>query len=49
MDFLILKEDNRISSPIACLYYSYYDDRLEVEQTIAANREDIQCVVSSSR
>ena len=46
--FLILKEDDRISSPIACLYYSYYDDRLEVDQTIAANREDIQCVVSSS-
>jgi hypothetical protein len=46
--FLILKEDNRISSPIACLYYSYYDDRLEVDQTIAANREDIQCVVSSN-
>ena len=45
--FLILKEDNRISSPIACLYYSYYNDRLEVEQTIASNREDIQCVVSS--
>ena len=45
--FLILKEDSRISSPIACLYYSYYDDRLEVEQTIAVNREDIQCVVSS--
>ncbi|MGB2460609.1 MAG: acyl-CoA reductase [Flavobacteriaceae bacterium] len=46
--FLILKEDDRISSPIACLYYRYYDDRIEVEQTIAANREDIQCVVSSS-
>ena len=46
--FLILKEDDRISSPIACLYYSYYENRLEVEQTIAANREDIQCVVSSS-
>ena len=45
--FLILKEDNRISSPIACLYYSYYDDFLEVEQTIGFNREDIQCVVSS--
>ena len=45
--FLILKEDNRISSPIACLYYSYYDDFLEVEQTIADNQEDIQCVVST--
>ena len=45
--FLILKEDNRISSPIACLYYSYYEDRVEVEQSIAANRQDIQCVVSS--
>jgi hypothetical protein len=46
--FLLLKEDDRISSPIACLYYSSYHDRLEVEQAIAANREDIQCVVSSS-
>ena len=46
--FLILREDNRISSPIACLYYSYYDDRLEVEQTIADNRENIQCIVSSA-
>ena len=46
--FLILKEDNRISSPIACLYYSYYDDPVEVEQTIADNREHIQCIVSST-
>ena len=46
--FLILKEDDRISSPIACLYYNYYDSQTEVEQVIATNREDIQCVVSSS-
>lgn len=46
--FLILKEDNSISSPIACLYYNHYDNQTEVEQAIAANREDIQCVVSSS-
>ena len=46
--FLILKEDDRISSPIACLYYSYYDDPVEVEQTIADNRENIQCIVSSA-
>ena len=45
---MILKEDNRISSPIACLYYSFYDDRLEVEKTIADNRENIQCIVSSA-
>ena len=45
--FLILKEDNRISSPIACLYYSYYENHIEVEKTIAANRENIQCIVSS--
>ena len=46
--FLILKEDNSISSPISCLYYSYYDNRRELDQAIAANREDIQCVVSSN-
>ena len=45
--FLILKEDNRISSPIACLYYNHYENLIEVEQAIDANREDIQCVVSS--
>ena len=46
--FVILKEDERISSPIACLYYSYYKERSEVDQLISTNREDIQCVVSIS-
>ena len=46
--FVILKEDERISSPIACLYYSYYKERSEVYQLISTNREDIQCVVSTT-
>ena len=46
--FVILKEDERISSPIACLYYSYYNDRSEVDRLISSNREDIQCIVSTT-
>ena len=46
--FVILKEDERISSPIACLYYSYYKERSKVDQLISTNREDIQCVVSTT-
>ncbi|MGB0173203.1 MAG: acyl-CoA reductase, partial [Flavobacteriaceae bacterium] len=46
--FVILKEDERISSPIACLYYSYYKDRSEVDRLISSNREDIQCIVSTT-
>ena len=45
--FIILKEDERISSPIACLYYSYYTDRSEVDHQILTNREKVQCVVST--
>ncbi len=46
--FVILKEDERISSPIACLYYSYFKDRSEVDRLISTNCEDIQCIVSTT-
>ncbi|MDC3079522.1 acyl-CoA reductase [Flavobacteriaceae bacterium] len=46
--FVILKEDERISSPIACLYYSYFKDRSDVDRLISTNYEDIQCIVSTT-
>ena len=46
--FIILKEDERISSPIACLYYSFFKDRSEVDRLISTNCEDIQCIVSTT-
>jgi hypothetical protein len=46
--FLLLKEDERFVSPLAVLYYSYYDDLQSAEQLIAAENDKIQCVVSSA-
>ncbi|KQC29193.1 acyl-CoA reductase [Flagellimonas eckloniae] len=44
--FLILKEDESFSSPIASLFYSYYENETELKQKLEEHRDDIQCVVS---
>jgi hypothetical protein len=44
--FLLLKEDERFVSPLAVLYYSYYNDLAAAEQLIENESEKIQCVVS---
>ncbi len=46
--FLLLKEDERLTSPLAVLYYSYYDDLQSAEQLIDNERSNIQCVVSEA-
>jgi hypothetical protein len=46
--FLLLREDEKFVSPLAVLFYSYYDDLQSVEQLINAEAENIQCVVSSA-
>jgi hypothetical protein len=43
--YLLLKEDNRISSPVSVLYYEYYNSQYAVEQQIELQKEKIQCVV----
>lgn len=45
--FLILKEDAAYASPIACLFYAYYDDLESLQQKLMEDREQIQCVVAS--
>lgn len=45
-NFLILKEDERLASPLAVLFYSYYDDLGSAEKQLNAEAENIQCVVS---
>ncbi|MGF7077946.1 acyl-CoA reductase [Mucilaginibacter sp. UYCu711] len=47
-NFLILKEDERLTSPLAVLYYSYYDDLASVEKQLNTDAENIQCVVSTA-
>ncbi len=44
--FLILKEDESFSSPIASLFYEYYEGREQLERLLQDNKEDLQCIVS---
>jgi len=45
--FLILKEDESLTSPISALFYSYYDDESTLRKKLQEMEEQIQCVVSS--
>jgi len=44
--FVILKEDEGLSSPIGVLFYQYYDDIEKVKEHVDLNKDQIQCVVS---
>ncbi len=45
--FLLVKEDARWVSPLAVLYYQYYDDLLSAETIINEESDKIQCVASA--
>ncbi|MCR9227155.1 MAG: acyl-CoA reductase [Flavobacteriaceae bacterium] len=45
--FLILKQDESLTSPISALFYSYYDDESTLRKKLQEIEEHIQCVVSS--
>jgi len=46
--FILLKEDQGLSSPLAVLYYERYQQLEEVKDQLAAQRDQIQCVVSNA-
>lgn len=46
-DFVLLKEDKGLASPVGVLYYEYYDDINELEKELKEREDEIQCVVSS--
>ncbi|WP_184550266.1 acyl-CoA reductase [Mucilaginibacter sp. FT3.2] len=46
--FLMLKEDERLASPLAVLYFAYYDDLASAQQTLEQQNENIQCVVTNA-
>jgi len=46
--FLLLKKDDRLTSPLAVLYYSNYVDIKDAERIINTESEKIQCVVSGA-
>ncbi len=46
-NFLVLKEDTSYSSPIACLFYEYYNNEEELSVKLKNDEEKLQCIVSS--
>ncbi len=46
--FLILKEDTSHTSPIASLFYEYYDSPEALDAYLLNAKEDLQCIVSDN-
>lgn len=44
--FFMIKEDESFASPIATLFYEYYEDSSELKKSLEAKKEEIQCIVS---
>lgn len=47
-EFILLKEDQGLSSPIAVLFYEYYDDKQSLESLLMKHKDGIQCIVSNT-
>jgi len=45
---VLLKEDENLSSPIACLNYEYYSNEDELKQNLNLQKDNIQCIVGNS-
>ena len=45
--FLLLKEDEKTASPLAVLFYGYYDNPADAEEKLNTQTEKIQCVVTA--
>jgi hypothetical protein len=46
--YVILKEDEGLSSPIGVLYYQHYNNIDDVTQFLELNKDQVQCVVSNN-
>jgi hypothetical protein len=44
--FLILKEDKSLTSPLAVLFFEYYEDIASVQAALTHENQNIQCIVS---
>lgn len=45
-NFLILKEDSQIATPVSVLNYEYYSAKKELKEKLSDSDENIQCIVS---
>ena len=46
--FIMLKEDKHYASPIASLFYEYYNDLNSLQQKLIDDKDQIQCVVGKT-
>lgn len=46
--FLLLKEDEALSTPVSLVNYSFYKDMAAVKAELEARKNEIQCVVSAN-
>jgi hypothetical protein len=46
-NFLLLKNENSLTSPVGVLYYEYYDDANTLKKHINEINDELQCIVSS--
>ncbi len=46
--FLVIKEDENFGSPIACVFYEYYQSEEALQQLLQQKRDQIQCVVTKT-
>jgi len=44
--FLIIREDNRIASPISVVHFERYSDKRKLSEQLDSEEQSIQCVVS---
>jgi hypothetical protein len=44
-DLLILVASEKIASPVASLYYEFYENAIELNQKLESRRSEIQCIV----
>jgi hypothetical protein len=46
-NFVLLKEDEKIASPLGVLFHSSYQQMEELQSFLATHTDDIQCIVST--
>ena len=44
--FLMIKKDESYSSPIATIFYEYYDNEINLKIKLHQDKEKIQCIVA---
>ncbi|MFO7702577.1 MAG: acyl-CoA reductase [Psychroflexus maritimus] len=47
-NFVILKEDTSLSSPIGCIFYERYKNKKKLSERLQLQNDDIQCIVSKN-